>query len=42
MFNLNKERYIANEAEKGKLEKQNTELWTERDKLLHDNNDIKD
>lgn len=42
MFNLNKERYLANEAEKSKLEKENTELRIEKDKLLYSSNEIKD
>jgi hypothetical protein len=42
MFNLNKERYIASEADKGRLEKEIGELRQERDKLLHSTNEIKD
>lgn len=42
MFNLNKDWYLANEAEKSKLEKENNELRIDWDWLLHSSNDIKD
>lgn len=42
MFNLNKDRFLSSETEKNKLEKEVTELWNERDKLLYSMNDVKD
>jgi len=42
IFKMNKDRFLANETTKVRLEKENVEIRNERDELLRSNNEIKD
>jgi len=39
---MNKDRFLSNETDKVRLEKENTEIRSERDELLKSTNEIKD